>query len=110
MSNITVKFTKMQLEEAQHKLCILRDEPDLQESYEVTAKEAAAVCDTFLKAQPGFVEFPHKFAEVIVGEFDNLLDIAEANLNTDENPMALRAYMGSLKQCMARIKVAAGLE
>lgn len=65
-----VTLTKLQAEEVEHKISILRDEPDLQAEYGLTA----AQCETLLNDIPmngGEWVIPDGAEEAVVGEMEN---------------------------------------
>lgn len=103
---ITVRFSKLQLEEIQHKASIVRDEPDLQESYELTEGQAIACSDFFLQAMPGSLTFERSYIAMLIGEIENLVEIAQDNLDCAENRMQHLSYMSSLKGLVRKLKAA----
>lgn len=93
MTTIQVKYTALQLGEICHKLSIVEDEPDLQDSYEITQDEASAIYETFHTAKPGEpVSFDRKFCDLILGELQDVQSMwahnATDNRDTSELSMA----------------------
>ena len=68
---LAVKFTGLQIEEVAHKMCIVRDEPELQESYGISQADADFLAELFLRAAPGIVTFDQKFRDTIAGEIED---------------------------------------
>lgn len=102
MSNITVHFSQWQLNSARHDLGEFAGDIDAMVARGIEADEARAVESTFLGAAPGFVTFPAKFAPVLIESF-------EARIAREAGPEQAE-YRAIIAQCVARIKVAAGLE
>lgn len=76
-----VSFTRFQLDEIVHKLSIVRDDPDLLDSYELREEHVAAFVDTFLAAQPGQpVVVNHAIAACVIDELQDSIEIALANI------------------------------
>lgn len=104
--SVTVKLTKIQAQEVRHKMQILAEEPELQESYEISEDEAADLAATFENNEQGQYTFAAKFAEVIASELENSLDIASANHRHGGSASDL-AYIKSLKSAVQKIRGAA---
>lgn len=69
-----MKLTKREAQEVLHKLCILADEPELQESYVINQKQA----DELLKSLPvdgGLWAIPDYGLQAVVGEMENACEI-----------------------------------
>ena len=97
----TVKLSKLQAEEIAYKLTIVRDETDLLESYELTAEEI----DELIGAVPpvgGVFQFASKYEDVLVGELENCLEIAQDNL--DNGDMSYLSYIRSIRNAINKIK------
>lgn len=94
----TIHVTKLQSEELQHKLTIVRDERDLLDSYEVTEDEVQALLDALPQAEGEFA-FEEKYVDLFVGESENLIDIAESNLDrcNDSELAQMRGYISSIR-------------
>lgn len=98
-----IKFTALQAGEIAHKACIVRDEPDLLDSYDINEQQAGAFADAFLAAQHGGeVEVLPVWADAIVGELENLIEIAQANQEVD-GPGTHLAYIKSLRAAIAKV-------
>ena len=101
-----IRFTELQAGEIAHKACIVRDEPGLQESYDLTEQQAEAFADAFLAAQRGGeVEVQPEWADVINGEIENLIDIAMYNIEVD-GPHPHIAYIRSMRQAASKVRKA----
>lgn len=102
-----ITFTKLQAEEIAHKACIVRDEPDLQDSYELSEEQATAMADAFLAAHNGGdVDVRPDWVDCIVGEVENLIDIAKDNQEID-GPGSHLAYIKSMRSAIESVKRAA---
>lgn len=99
-----IRFTKLQIEEICHKLCILRDEEDLRESYDVTSNQIDSLLTIFMQANPGVVEFDSKHADMIAEELDNLVDIATGNIEFGD--MSYLGYRRSINLAIKSIRAA----
>lgn len=103
-----IKFTQLQIQEAAHKMCTVRDEPDLLESYELTSEEASDLAAMFLKHQAGktaVFQIDPRYLDVLQGEFENCIEIATDNLGQGD-PSQL-SYIRSMKNAITKIKEAA---
>lgn len=100
-----INLTKLQSEELNHKLAIIRDEPDLQESYEMTSEDAQQLIDA-LPDTDGAFSFDAKFSNALTGECENLLDIAQANMDCagDSEIGQIRGYMSSISGLIRKIE------
>lgn len=99
-----IRFTKLQAGEIAHKACIVRDEPDLLESYDLTEAQAAAFADAFLAAQSGGeVNVDPAWVDCIVGEIENLIEIAQDNQEVD-GPGSHLAYIKSMRQAIKAVR------
>jgi hypothetical protein len=99
-----VRFTELQAGEIAHKACVVRDEPDLQESYELTQEQAEVFAQAFLAAQHGgLVEVLPEWVDVITGELENAIEIALANAEVDL-PGTHLAYIRSMRGAIAKTK------
>jgi hypothetical protein len=105
---ITVKLTPTQAGEIFHKVSIIDEEPDLQESYELTPADVAALMDTFRRDDLGAYTFDSKYVDVLCGELDNTLDIAAANLPGLDGTEAasLRGHISSMKGAQRKLRAA----
>lgn len=104
-----IRFTELQAGEIAHKACIVRDEPDLLESYDLTEQQAGDFADAFLAAQRGGdVEVRDEWVDCIVGELENLIEIAQDNQDAD-GPGAHLAYIKSMRQAVSRVRAALGI-
>lgn len=102
-----LSLTKLQWDECCHKLVILCDEPDLQESYEINQFEADEVHhmfdDALLVRGRYEVDFDDKYIEVLIGELQNCIDIATDNIfSCGDNDW--RGYMSSLGRVVTTLK------
>lgn len=103
---MTIRFTELQAGEIAHKACIVRDDPDLLESYEITEEQASALANAFLAAQRGgAVDVQPEWVDVIVGEIENLIEIAEHNMAI-EGPHPHLAYISSMRQAASKVRQA----
>lgn len=105
-----VNFTKLQAEEIAHKLCIVRDEDDLLDSYELDRTTAERGAEAFLSNQGGgLINFDAALADCIVGELDNSVEIALANLDAGAGPeeqAELRGYISSMRAAQRKLNKA----
>lgn len=99
-----VRFTKLQINEICHKLSIVRDEPDLCESYKVTPDEVDVTLQVFMRAEPGVVEFDAKHADMIAEELENCVDIATGNIEFGD--MSYLGYRRSMNMAINSIRAA----
>lgn len=99
-----VSFTKYQLDEIAFKLGVIVEEPGLQNSYDLTVVEADDLLHLFSNAKPGVVEFDEKYADVLIGELENCIDIASDNLSSGDD--AQRGRLRSWKNAIAKIEAA----
>lgn len=105
MPVLTVHLTALQIGEIAHKLGIVADEPDLQDSYEVSEEEARQLADFFRDAKPGDVSFDDRYRDLIEGEIENRMEALHANWKDcgDEDEGGLYR---SMAQALKRIKAA----
>lgn len=107
MSNlISVELTALQINEITHKLSIVRDEPDLQESYEIALDEAEALYDCFRERSGGgnqLVTFEGRFLDVVIGELEDRMQALEANW-IDAGDQAEGGAYRSLKAAVKKLK------
>lgn len=75
-----IKLTALQVTELRHKLEIVVDEEDLLESYEVEEDEVNKLIAS-LPLNDGLWEFDDKYLDLIEGEVQNALDIANDNVS-----------------------------
>lgn len=101
----TIHLTKLQSEELEHKLTILRDEQDLLDSYEMKAEDAQALIDALPNGEGLFV-FDEKYTDAMAGEIENLIDIASGNMEIahPEQMAQLRGYMSSMRQLIKKLQ------
>ena len=80
-SIIKVSLTRMQRDEIFHKLLIINEEPDLQESYGTNELEVSVLMGIFNDSLKSVaeVEVPSRFCDMICSELQNTIDIAEDN-------------------------------
>lgn len=97
MKNVTFKLTQFQLEEVQHKLSIVTNEPDLCDDYSLTEVEADDLEKLFHNARPGSFTVTNKQAIVIAGELENAADIWGDNGNTSA-AHSLRTVMDAINE------------
>lgn len=84
--NVKVKFGKMFLQDLEHKMTIVSDEPELQSDYGLTQDE----CENFRFYisrcnSKGIreIEIPHRMIACVKGEMENMADIAWGNANSE---------------------------
>lgn len=108
---ISVELTALQIGEIVHKLSIVRDEPDLLESYEIGLEDAEALYGCFAQRSGGgkqFVTFESRFLDVVVGELEDRMNALEANW-IDAGDQAEGGAYRSLKAAVKKLK-ALGLD
>ena len=100
----TLYLTDLQREELVHKTSILRDEPDLMESYEVTQEEADRLAHVI--DQSDVPELSSKEAQILANEVDNLIEIALGNMDTTDTQerRRLAAYIGSMRSLLTKLE------
>jgi len=76
---VKINLTELRLGEITHKMGIVMDEPDLQESYEIDQEKADEIFEFFRDAKPGMVEFPEEWLGLLIGELENAMSIHESN-------------------------------
>lgn len=108
-NTVIVSLSAAQLQEAQHKATILCEEPDLQESYEVTAEAAEALRERLFAAIPGRLMLTVDEAEILAGELENAAEIDEANVEAgdDDSRRSLRSMRNGVRKIRAAIAKAA---
>lgn len=99
-----VKLTKMQIGEITHKLRIIADEEDMQESYEISSEEAERLHSLFYSSPAGFVDVPDEWADMLVSELENCIDIADANIDAGDNDW--RNYKRQIRSAIKAIESA----
>jgi len=100
-----VSLSAAQLEECQHKACIVCEETDLQESYEISKADAEALRDLLYGAQPGRIELTLDQLELLAGELENASEIDEANVEAgdDESRASLQSMRDGVRKLRAAI-------
>jgi homoaconitase/3-isopropylmalate dehydratase large subunit len=79
---LTLKFGKSFLEDLEHKMTVVSDEPELAESYNVTdaqAEEFRQHIHTVVAKNQNKVTIPDHMIPVIRGEMENMADIIRSN-------------------------------
>jgi len=100
-------FTRLQLEEIRHKLSILCDEPELQESYNLTAEQANDMFERYQSATP---KQPVTVLEidipVLLDELENCCDIADANIAGGDPDLvpSMVSYRTSIRAAIAKLR------
>lgn len=97
--SVQLSLTKLQWEEITHKLYIISEEPDLQESYNLDQREATTLYDRFYHVKPVGdrydVEVSVDEIDVLIGEIENVIEIASANIeHGDDGWRGIRSSMG----------------
>lgn len=106
MTTVKVKFTAIQLGEICHKLNIVTSEPDLQASYKINQEEADEIESLFRSAKPGVaVEFDMKFADLLVGELEDVC-LMWANRNEDYPNTDDLSMVSSMSNAIRKTKAA----
>lgn len=100
---VRVKLSKLQADELAHKMTIVRDEADLLESYEVSDDQVQALLDA-IPAAGGVLVVDKQFEDLMVGELENAIEIAEANLECGE--LGNLSRIGSLRGAIRKIEEA----
>lgn len=100
-----IKFTQLQLDEVCHKLSIIRDEPDLQESYDVSQEEAENFYEYFYNSKEGEIDlnFEEKYIEILIGEIQNSMERMWSNWQ-DCNDQSEGASYRSMNLLLKKIK------
>jgi hypothetical protein len=99
-------FTKLQLDEMHSRLSIVRDEPDLIDSYEATELEIAHALDILYNAKPKEkIFFIPEIADCLIGELENSIEICDHNAFFSADPHEksvcrsdIRAYRDAIKK------------
>lgn len=102
----TVNLTKLQVEELRYKMGIIEEDDDLRESYELTTDEVQQLIAILNLSNGGAYIIPNKFADVMVGELENLLDIWRDNYLAHRASSPL-AYASTIKSAIKKIEAAA---
>lgn len=80
-----VKFSAHQLNEAVHKTAIVCEESDLQDSYDLTGSQAQEFLTLLSAAKPGPLMLPDELCAMLLGEFENALEIAHDNIEAGDD-------------------------
>ncbi len=106
-----LSLTRAQVLELAHKFAIMADEPDLLESYGLTAEQAEAANELFSTIDEDVSSFliplPMAVAEAALGEMENVVEIAEDNHNAEgsrETSSWLRTARDGVKRIRAGIE------
>lgn len=102
---LAVQFTQLQLEEIVHKLQIVADEPDLQESYEISPEDAQALADHFGSCAPGIVTFDEAHRDLVAGEIQDRMNALHSNWKDCGDESEGGAYR-SMAQALKRVQEA----
>lgn len=103
---ISVDLTALQINEIAHKLSIVRDEPDLLDSYELTPDDAESLYDCFVQRSGGgtqLVTFEARFLDVVIGELEDRMNALETNW-IDRGDQAEGGAFRSLKAAVKKLK------
>lgn len=107
-----LSMTKLQYEEATHKLFVLSGEPDLQESYELTAVEAEELYDRFYYLKPADgryeIQIDSKVRDILIGELENSIDILSGNIECGDD--SLRGIRSSIGRVLKILRANADVE
>lgn len=104
---ISVDLSALQINEILHKLSIVRDEPDLLESYEISLDEAESLYDCFAQRSGGgtqLVTFEARFLDVVIGELEDRMNALEANwkdAGDEQEGGAFRSLKAAVKKLRA---------
>lgn len=93
-----VKFSAHQLDEAVHKTAIVCEEIDLQDSYDLTTEQTQEFLTLLNAAKPGLLMLPEQLCEMLVGEFENALEIAHDNIEAGDDEW--KAYRRSIRAAL----------
>ena len=103
---ISVDLSHLQINEILHKLSIVRDEPDLLDSYELTPDEAESLYDCFAQRSGGgtqLVTFEARFLDVVIGELANRTEALGENW-IDRGDQAEGGVYRSLKAALKKLQ------
>lgn len=103
---ISVELSNLQINEIVHKLSIVRDEPDLLDSYEISANDAETIYDCFVQRSGGgtqLVTFEARFLDVVIGELEDRMNALEANW-IDRGDQAEGGAYRSLKAAVKKLR------
>jgi len=99
------KFTTIQLEEMHHKLSIVRDEPDLMDSYDANELELSVACDLLYHAKPSDkLYFGFAVVDCLIGELENSIEICQHNAEFCADPKEKAEYRGAIRSFRNAIK------
>jgi hypothetical protein len=91
---LTTKFGKVFLEDLEHKMTVVSDEPELQESYGISADQAEEfrrhVQHAVIHKQRE-ITIPDHMIPVVRGEMENMADIIASNHSFDGPKVFLQA-------------------
>lgn len=104
-ATITVRLTRLQIDEIAHKLSIVAEESGLQESYCISAADAQAVADLFRDAAPGPVTFPARYVDVIIEELEDRILAMSSNVH-DAGDVSELSAVSSLRAAIHKINAA----
>lgn len=91
---LTLKFGKSFLEDLEHKMTIVSDEPELQESYNITdaqAEEFRQHVSMAVVRKQREVTIPDHMIPVVRGEMENMADIIRSNYSDGGSQVFLHA-------------------
>lgn len=98
-------FTTLQLEEMHYKLCIVRDDPDVTDSYDATPEELAVATDLLYHATPfDKLFFVESIVDCLIGELENSIEICQHNAEFCADPQAKAEYRGTIVSFRKAIK------
>ena len=85
MNTIKAKFGKAFLQDLAHKMTIVQDEPDLQESYGITQEQVDSFCNSIpMNPKRGQeIAIPACMVECVRGEMENMADIFWSNAKSE---------------------------
>ena len=83
------------MQDLEHKMTVVSDEPDLQEDYKITQEQAEGFRKQISRANAlkiREVSIPHHMIPVILGEMENMADIYASNYSGEGSKVFLQAY------------------
>lgn len=99
-----VKLGKSFLGDLEHKMYVVVNEPDLQESYGINREQVegfARAVGAALRSDR-MLEIPDHMLECVKGEMENMADILRANESFDGNKVYLQAH--SIERQIEKLK------
>lgn len=102
---MTYRFTEFQSGEIAHKLGVIAEEPDLQESYGVSEEETEAVLALFRVRGAIEVELSERWAEIIAEELEDAIEVQRSNTTGHadiDQPIA--SYVSSISGAIRKLR------